>query len=165
MKLIIVRHGEADSEGDDTTRHLTESGRADIRRMSALISSTGWKVKEIRSSPVLRARETAGLIAAEISRTGDSVENTEEPLLAPGVDPATTRALLNGDRGSDALIWVFHSPDVKRVSGYLTGLSAESFYFPPGTMLALNLAPAHPEEQAILIWIMQPEYIENLVEL
>lgn len=160
MKLIIVRHGDAEKEGDDDSRNLTAEGRRDIALQSGMIRSTGWQVSLIRCSPVLRARQTAEIIAAGLGSTYGGKEIQIEPLLAPGLDPIGCESLLTGRMSSSAEIWVFHAPDVKRLTGHLIGISGESFYFPPGTMVALNLAKSG--EKAILILSLQPEYIRAL---
>lgn len=160
MKLIIVRHGDAEKEGDDDSRNLTAEGRRDISLQSGLIRSTGWQVSTIRCSPLLRARQTAELIAEGLGPTLIEKGIQIEQQLAPGLDPVGCESLLTGRMSSSAEVWVFHAPDVKRLTGHLTGIPGDSFYFPPGTMVALNLAKS--DEKGMLILSLQPEYIRAL---
>ncbi|MBP7060924.1 MAG: histidine phosphatase family protein [Candidatus Moranbacteria bacterium] len=69
LKLYLVRHGEAEhnvlrvgsSEPEITERHLTQIGQAQIR--AAAQSLRGQEITAIISSPLVRTRETAGIIA------------------------------------------------------------------------------------------------------
>lgn len=159
MKLIIVRHGEADASVSelDAQRQLTDRGRGDIARMGKLAKETGWKFKDIRHSPLLRTLQTAGILTKEFD--SDKAMLKEEPLLAPGIDLGQAESLLAGYDSSDASIWVFHAPDVARLSVHLTGMPENGFYFPPGTMVAINVVTPNPVGRSMLIWKMQPEFL------
>ena len=157
MKLIITRHGQAEKEGDDSTRNLTDRGRSDMALMSSLIRASDWNVRAVLSSPVLRARQTAEIIARELKLDAPR----EEERLAPGRARDGMKELLDLPSNSDALVWVFHAPDVAQVASALTGLPESGFYFPSGTMLALNLPLPQPESRSMLICTVQPEYLSK----
>ena len=155
MKLIIVRHGEAETAINDFNRNLTSQGQADITKLTALIRATGWNIVEILTSPLVRTRQTADIIAREL---GSPISPTEEKALAPGVDMDEILGLLDREANSDAAIWAFHAPDVSRVAALFTGVPESHLYCPPGTMIALNLPLPAPEGRGMLVWKMQPEY-------
>ena len=157
MKLIIARHGEAESGNDDFHRNLTDRGRADVARVTGLIRATGWNVTEIRSSPVLRAQQSAAIIAETLG--GFSVQT--EPALAPGLDLDQAIEMLDVEPNSNAVVWVFHAPCVSRLASHLTGLAESCFYFPAGTMMALNLPLPAPVGRSILCWAIPPEFLRG----
>lgn len=167
MKLIIVRHGDAQNSITDEDRALTEEGRRDILLMSWLIRATKWKFSKILCSPLLRTRQTAEIIAENIP--GELTYQVEECLkcgFSPQqalelIEQSSKERLLNNTQ-SEAEIWVFHAPDVAHVASCLTGLNENSFYFPPGAVLALNLPPFQPEGRSLLIWKLQPEFIRTI---
>lgn len=163
MKLIIVRHGRAEEGRDEMKRDLTAAGSSDIVLMSRLIAATGWNVIEIRSSPLLRTRRTAEIIVGELKLT-DRLSVQEEKILAPGVDLEKTISLLERKPNSNALIWVFHAPDVSRVAAWLTGNREQSFYFPAGAMAFINLTEPEVIGQSMLISIMQPEFMRGAIK-
>jgi len=71
--LILVRHGEsvANAQGlllGRTDADLTETGRAQVAAARALLSGP---VAEIRTSPLARARDTAGLLGLGLPVTVD----------------------------------------------------------------------------------------------
>ena len=46
MKLYLVQHGEAKSKVEDPQRPLTERGKEDVARVTALAAGTGCQVWE-----------------------------------------------------------------------------------------------------------------------
>ena len=160
MKLIIARHGEADNNMDDSRRELTDLGRSDVATLSRIIKNTGWDVAEVRSSPVLRAQQTAEIIAETLSFEKENI--ITENVLRPGVIPDEALGLLENTGSSNAVVWVFHAPDVSIVSSFFTDIPDSRFYWPPGTMLAMNLSASNQQGRAMPIWIIQPEYMRSL---
>jgi phosphohistidine phosphatase len=68
MLLLLARHADAGVSDparwpDDADRPLTELGRATQRRISERVGDAGWSPAVIVSSPLLRARQTAEIIA------------------------------------------------------------------------------------------------------
>ena len=158
MKLIIVRHGEAELGPIDTERQLTPDGQNDIKLMSRFIKSCHWKIASIFHSPLLRTTQTAQIIKENLD--GD-ISVVSRSALRSGCDPEDSLSLLDEMNGNEAAIWVFHAPDVARVASILTGLAESNFYFPPGAMTALNLPATHPRGRSLLIWKLQPEFIRD----
>jgi len=67
VKLYLVRHASAsDSAPSDADRELTNEGREEPRVAGVVLRKTGTKPEQILSSPLLRARQTAEIIAAEL---------------------------------------------------------------------------------------------------
>ena len=70
MKLLLVRHGIAEEAetfiaggGSDAQRPLTEIGRKKMRKGANRLRSQIKQIDLLASSPLLRARETAEIIA------------------------------------------------------------------------------------------------------
>ena len=163
MKLIIMRHAEAEAAGvvpggGDFERRLTETGRADAARMARLAQATGWQIARVRTSPLVRARETGSIVAETLG-----IASQTEPLLTSGMDPGESLSLFDGIDSNTVEIWVFHAPDVQSLSAELMGVRESAFYFTPGAMLALNLALPRPSGRGMLIWNAQPEYLRELL--
>src|SRR3954462_14864865 len=70
MNLLVIRHAIAEDKeafaasgrGDDQ-RPLTEAGRSKMRRAAQGLRSTCPRIAVLASSPLLRARETAEIVA------------------------------------------------------------------------------------------------------
>jgi phosphohistidine phosphatase len=114
MHVYVVRHAEAAPGEPDQLRRLTPNGRAQARRLG---EELGTSFDAVLSSPLLRARETAELVAGRAPEPDDR--------LAPGATAGDVRAAVAG-RGDRVLV-VGHEPDCGRVVAALTGAPARSF--------------------------------------
>jgi len=72
MKVIFVRHGEAQGNRDGVVMGarldlpLTEKGREDARETAAVLRGSGFEIDHVVSSPLVRALETAKIIVEEL---------------------------------------------------------------------------------------------------
>ena len=99
MKLYVMRHGPAEDfapSGRDGDRALTTSGRERVRAVAKLLATEGEAPRMIVSSPLVRAMQTAEIVAAELGI--DNVETGHE--LAPGGDAAVLARALRGTNAS-----------------------------------------------------------------
>lgn len=119
MKLYVMRHGPAEdfaSSGRDADRALTPSGRDRVRDVAKLLVKSDEAPRVILSSPLVRALQTAEIVAAEVGV--DKVETSRE--LAPGGDAyAFARALVRDDRKRSMIIG--HEPDLSTLVAMFLG--------------------------------------------
>src|SRR5438094_8900883 len=66
MEFYLVRHGEAVSENQDRERPLTQAGRQDVEQVARVASARNVQVSVIFHSGILRAKETAEILAAHL---------------------------------------------------------------------------------------------------
>ena len=71
-RVFLVRHGEAAQVVPDADRPLTAQGRADVARLAAWCEAHGVAPHEILESGVLRATQTAEILAARLVPAGGS---------------------------------------------------------------------------------------------
>lgn len=162
MKILLVRHGEADSTLDDAKRKLTPGGKRDMIRIGRIITGSNWMFSRFYSSPLDRAVETAGILCnAYNENSGNSIGAESKKELAPGNPVENIESLLEGMNSSDAAVWAFHMPDVAAVASYFTGLSETSFYVPPGTVIALNVPVSKYHHNSMMVYMLQPEQLLN----
>lgn len=153
MKIILMRHCEAHDAAERPDRPLTERGQRDALRMGQILRGTGWTFEEVRSSPVLRAVETARAVAGELA-----LPHRVDGTLEPGLDPDDFVAALSGLESSAARLYIFHMPDIAMVAARLIGTPAERLYFGPGSALGMNLSPRMPVT-GLQVFHYQPEYL------
>jgi phosphohistidine phosphatase len=67
MRLHLVRHGDARPGQVDALRPLSPLGRAESARLAERAAAAGVRVVEIRHSGLVRARETADVLAARLA--------------------------------------------------------------------------------------------------
>jgi phosphohistidine phosphatase len=137
LVIDLVRHGEALPAGPagDDSRPLSAAGRAAIERLRDRLASEGWNPDRILASPLLRARETAGLLVAA-ARRAPAIEITSA--LHPDQDPTAVIDAIELLGVTDAhLVLVTHQPLVGRLAIELTGREAS---FTPGTFARIACA-------------------------
>ncbi len=135
-RILVMRHGPAEALGfghaGDAERRLTPAGRKRTEQACAVLAQLLPEIGRIYTSPYLRARETAGLLAFALSLPPPEATS----FLAPGFDRmALTRMLGEGDGRPVALIG--HEPDL---SGLIAWLSGARVVMDKGTACLLELA-------------------------
>ena len=127
MRVFLVRHAEAAPGQPDELRRLTAAGRDAARALGERLADE--HPTAVVSSPLLRARETADLIARACK-----LEATTDDSLAPGATADTLRAATT-DKGV-TVIAVGHQPDCSEIVFELTG---KDISFPPAGVAELGL--------------------------
>jgi phosphohistidine phosphatase len=127
VRLFVVRHAEAAPGEPDELRPLTDAGRAVARALGERLA--GEQVDAVLSSPLLRARETAAVIARAVG-----VEPEPDERLAPGASAADLREAIAG-RGA-TIVAVGHQPDCSEIVLMLTGRVQA---FAPGSLAEVEL--------------------------
>ena len=93
MRLFVLRHADAgDPEawvGPDAARPLSDKGRRQSEHLGRFLADNGFVTDLLLSSPKVRARETAELVA---ERIGTDV--VEDERLAGGIDLDHLEAIL-----------------------------------------------------------------------
>jgi phosphohistidine phosphatase len=110
MRLVIVRHAEAGPGTPDELRTLTPRGREQARKLGRRLREEGLVPDAVVSSPLLRARETAVVLALGAPEVDER--------LAPGATPDDIRDVALG-RGETVLV-VGHQPDCGQAVAALT---------------------------------------------
>jgi phosphohistidine phosphatase len=118
--LFVVRHAEAAPGEPDDLRTLTAHGFGQARELGKRLVRHGIKPDVILSSPLLRARQTADGIAAELG-----VASEPDERLAPGATADDVRAAVAG-RG-EVVVVVGHQPDCGQIVAAIGGGLAPEF--------------------------------------
>lgn len=67
MHLYLIRHAHALDGDDDAARPLSPQGRKQVRKLGKVLrKASAFETGEIWHSPLLRAHETAGLLAKRL---------------------------------------------------------------------------------------------------
>jgi phosphohistidine phosphatase len=128
MRLVLVRHANAAPGSPDELRPLTPNGRAQARELVRQLA--GERPDAVLTSPLLRARETAGPIARA---AGLAVEPSD--LLAPGATADDVLLAVAG-RGETVVV-VGHNPDCERIAAELGADAPHGF--PPAGFAVIDL--------------------------
>lgn len=116
MRIYLIRHGDALAEGE---RPLSERGIAHTKASARGLKKLGAKPALILHSPLLRAKETAKILASEFSLPAEKTIPSD--VLAPSARPELIlrelRRLATADE--DEIILVGHLPDLGELLTYL----------------------------------------------
>ena len=127
MILYIIRHAWAGHYGDpewpnDFDRPLTAKGRKRFAAMTAVLVARGMAPTLIATSPLVRCRQTAEVLA---EASGPAARLVELDALEPGRDPEALVKWTTGQaKEHEEIAWVGHAPDVGRMTGRLIGQGA-----------------------------------------
>ena len=127
MRVFLVRHAEAAAGEPDELRRLTAAGRDAARALGERLAEK--RPAAVVSSPLLRARETADLIARACQHAATTDDN-----LAPGATIDALREATNGK--GEIVVAIGHQPDCGEIVFELTGRDVS---FPPAGVAELDL--------------------------
>ncbi|MFT7684774.1 MAG: phosphohistidine phosphatase [Candidatus Azotimanducaceae bacterium] len=128
MKILLMRHGIAAHGSDDFHRPLTEEGVAGVKSNAVLLASRGALPSKIIASPLIRAQQTA-FVMAEVLGVSYTPESLD--LLRPESDVEDFieyLAQLSFGQSSDKqkddqlILFVSHQPFVGLFVHHLTKL-------------------------------------------
>ncbi len=162
MDLFILRHGKAgqsSEEPDDTMRALTPAGRKEIRAISRWMKREKFRFDIVASSPLIRASETAGIVA----RFLDSKDRIVIwPDLAPGGDLDSV-CLNAAQSGVTALLIVGHEPEMSDLVGKIISPGGTaSIIFTKGGLAKIRNFSFHRQPSGFLQWLLTAKQIQAM---
>ncbi len=123
LDLYVVRHAVAVEAsafaGADADRPLTEEGCEKFKAIASVLSRFADPPRHIWTSPLLRARQTAEILAKAL----EGVRVKETDLLACGAKPKKVLDLA-AVAGDESAVVVGHAPDLGELIAYAIGSSA-----------------------------------------
>jgi phosphohistidine phosphatase len=163
--LYVMRHGLAVARGsvrfsDDAQRALLPEGKEKMREIAEGLKRMGFEVDWIVTSPLVRAVETAAIIAeslasnapvdvCEAMRPGGSLEDVITFLARR---PSRTRVLVVG-----------HEPDLSELAARLIGAGRNAnLAFKKGGCCMINFDEFPPRSPGQLVWWLTPRLLRKL---
>jgi phosphohistidine phosphatase len=166
MEVYILRHGPAVERGtrgfaSDAMRPLTPKGEKQLRKTAAALRKMRPGFDVIMSSPLLRAKQTAEIVADELKLTKRLKLSAA---LAPGRDPEILVAELNRlAPAPKKLLLVGHEPDLSRLVSLLTtGDIRLRMDFKKGGLCKLEAEKLRVGQCAALVWLLTPKQLKTL---
>ncbi len=165
MLVYLVRHAIAvprDSVAglDDASRPLTDKGIDRMRRSVRGLDKLNVSIEEIWTSPLLRARQTADILAESRHFNGHSKTVNA---LAPGGDlNLLVRDLRQAGR-TTSIALVGHEPDMGELATLLlTGLTASVIPFKKGGVACIEIDDLSPPIRGELLWLLTPKQMRSI---
>jgi phosphohistidine phosphatase len=166
MRFSLLRHGiavEAGTPGfeNDRERPLTAKGERRMQRSAKGMLALGLSYDLILSSPYLRARQTAEIVA-QVLNTPEGVRLSD--VLTPEGNPRQLiEAVHSDDRDRHDILLVGHEPYLSRlISTLLTGGPNLPVVMKRGGLCALDVETLRFGRCAHLVSLLTPSYLRRL---
>ena len=157
-KLHLLRHADAgDPEawtGPDEARPLSGKGEKQSRRLGKFLAAGGFPLGPIITSPKLRARQTAEIVAEELG-----LDITVDDRLAFGLDAVAVEAILFDAGEPEQPMLVGHDPDFSELAAWLTGM--ESFAMKKGALVRIDTVRPISRASGTLRWLVPPDLLQG----
>jgi len=157
MMCYFLRHGPAGDrekwEGPDSQRPLTPDGRKRIAREARTVADLKLGIERVITSPLVRARQTAELVADELDLKNALVE---DPRIDLGFSCERLASVLGEYHDAKAIMLVGHDPSMTGVIEEVIGGAAIDFK--KGALACVeirSLAPLHGR----LMWLAAPKLL------
>lgn len=158
MELGLLRHAHAGNpaawDRPDDLRPLSEKGRQQAERLGRLLAAAGFAPDAVLTSPRVRARETADLVAEHLG-----VPVQIDPRLAGSLDLPTVEAILDDAGRPVRPVLVGHDPDFSDLLGQLTG--SPGLRMPKGAFALLDVERPLAAGSAELRWLVPPDLLRR----
>jgi phosphohistidine phosphatase len=165
MQLYIMRHAIAALRekwiGPDGDRPLTRGGRARMRLAARGLRTLKISFDVILSSPLVRAVETAEVVAGEFEYKSP-IEIC--PALSPGLRPESLFQFLLAFPDARSALLVGHEPDLGNLALTLLGCAhSDRFPLRKGGVCRVDVDRIPPDGPGTLVWAVTPRILRSLV--
>ncbi len=159
MIVYFLRHGLAEEretwKDDDALRPLTEKGKQQMEQTAEAITRLIPDLDAILTSPLVRARQTAQIVAKKL----EMVESLEEDTrLSPGFGMAELIEIIEEHAGAEGLVLVGHEPDFSSTVSDLIG--GGRLVFKKGGLARVDLVALDPP-RGQLVWLIPPKVLAH----
>jgi phosphohistidine phosphatase len=157
MILYIIRHAWAGQFGDpqwpdDFQRPLTAEGKERFAQVVEVLAERGFRPEIVATSPLVRCRETAEIVARQ---GGERSRLVELDALRPDSDLEGLVAWTSSKaRECREVAWVGHAPDVGEMTAALIGQTGASVRFAKGAVAAVGFEGRPRLGQGQLRWLV-----------
>lgn len=165
MELYFIRHAIAVNRTDpnvtsDEERWLTDSGIKKMKQAAKGLTRLVPIFDLVYTSPYLRARQTAEIVANAFS-PHPKIEET--PLLAPGAQFSAIETLTRRVPLDARLAFVGHEPDISElISVLISGTPEPAFEMKKGAISRLDVHNLPQPGFGILVWHLQPKILRMM---
>ncbi len=164
-EFYIMRHGIAVTPGsagysDDSERPLTTDGKKKLRAIAEGLVRLGFDVDWIVSSPLVRAVETAEIVA-ELLANGVPMDFCDA--LRPGGSPEALLSFLAKHHNRKRVLVVGHEPDLSQMAARLIGAGRHAnLAFKKGGCCLITFNEFPPKSPGQLVWWLTPRLMRKM---
>lgn len=168
MQLLLIRHAIAGEREEfaasgkaDSERPLTEYGRRRMAKNARGLRRISPRLDVIVSSPYLRAKDTARIVANTLGAA--ATETTE--LLTPDRHPRDFFAWLATQPTDSVVAAVGHEPHLSRLLHWSIAQKAETHAeFKKGGVALVDFDGAPKAGDGVLRWLLTPAQLRSIAD-
>lgn len=153
MLLHLLRHAHAGDpsewDGPDAERPLSDKGRAQADRLGAHLAAIGFRPDAVISSPMVRAVETAEIVAEHLG-----VSVTVDERLGRMVGAEDVAEMIDDVGGPQRPILVGHDPDFSDLVATLCGTAVP---MRKGSLARIEVTASMSAGSGTLRWLLPPD--------
>lgn len=168
MKVIFIRHAESEPaapEGD-AARRLTDEGKAQAKTAAKALQKLGIQLKLILSSPLVRALQTAEIVAELHAGAKVAAANCLVPSEQFKVEPVKAKLDELFKEGLSSVAMVGHAPSLDQCVGQLVaGVSRTGISLSKAGAACVELPAKDSPTGAELRWVMRHDQLAALAGL
>ena len=155
MEIYLVRHGDYVDQGShsieqDSRNQLSEVGVKKLQQEAGILAKWKVPVGRIVTSPFVRAKQTAKIIAEALNVPVDE----HVGLTRTSFNIQVLQQILSGYSQIDSLMLVGHESDLSKVASAVIGGGA--LLLDRGGIIRITLDTIEPP-QGKLVWLLSPE--------
>lgn len=170
MQLLVIRHARSESEEEfarteksDDLRPLTQEGAERMRQGAAGLHRLVGELDLLATSPLVRARQTADIVAAEF----DAPDIVEIEELRPSAAPASFVEWIQDAGGKETIAIVGHDSHLSELVGlFLSGKPQTIVKIRKGAAVMLELdvhgRGRRGPGEGRLLWSLAPRHLRML---
>lgn len=162
MKVLLIRHGIAVDRIEavtDADRELTKIGRKRMKQIARGLHCLIDSIDVLVSSPLIRAVETAEIVAREYG----AMKFSTAAALSPGRDLQAILETLRIHKSAETIALVGHEPSLSLFASWsLTGLHESFMELKKGGVCLLEFAAPPAAGHAKLRWLLAPSQLRHL---
>jgi phosphohistidine phosphatase len=164
IELYLIRHGVAEARGeqwpDDTKRPLTQDGISRLRKAARALTRLDVAFDIIVTSPLVRTRQTAEIIAAGFDPHPHIVVADS---LAPGSSHTAVLADLEKHAKRSRVALVGHEPGIGELAAKLVG-ARHPMVFKKGAVCRIDVESLPPSSPGDLRWFLTPKILKRVTK-
>lgn len=158
MRVFLLRHGSAEeleTGSSDAERNLSSLGQTETTNVGNYLASTGLRFLHVRTSPFVRAKQTA----ENIVRAIESGKIEISDMLQPGVEAVALANWLDelATNATDAILVVGHEPSLSKAINQLLHIEEDVLTIEPATLVELSFVSDGLERKVRLAGLIRSD--------
>jgi phosphohistidine phosphatase len=168
MNIYLLRHGIAaplgqENQFQDEERVLTPEGMLKMRKAAQGLKRLGVTFDRIVSSPLVRARQSADIVA-EVLSFREAIILWED--LEPSASPEAVAQRLAEFRERDSVLLAGHQPSIGCLASYFLFRNPKvPLPFKKGAIFCVGVTEVPPQQPAELKWMLTSKMLRQIAEL